>query len=898
MRHLKLQLAAVLLTACAACAAVPAVTGNIPCIIASAAVQEFTEDTKIEADVTIEGDLIVDAALDLNGHTLTVTGDLIQKSGTLYISNGSTLKIGGSYAMQNPDGTAGKGEFRMQAPADVKNQLEIGGDFIVNTTIPRSYYQSTGTITIGGDLIVRSPEGGQGLEPNHSNVNFVFKGKKQHKIDFDSSTLNALSTVSADAGGILYFTNATTGFSLASDILITGDSRITGGTNLELNGHNMTVGGCFVQDGDMSVILGGGTLQVNGDYLHKRGILAMSDSTVKIAGDYLLQNDEKTPGTGDFRMQGTDNLLDIDGSLIVNTTIPRAYYQTVGTVKIGGDLRAYSPEGGQGLEFGKQISLLFKGRKQHEIYFDNAAINKITNVSVDERGSLKIAGETTGFTLQTDAVFAGGCRFTGSTPLVLNGHSVTVNGDFIQDVSGVNAADSKLTVKGTYRQRNGVFQMTNSTVDIAKDYLLMQDEKTPCSGEFRMQGEDNTLNVNGDLICNTTVPRSYYHTVGTVNLGGDLKCYAPEGGQGIEFGTQVSLMFRRNKQHELFFENANISFVSMLGMDAGSSVWLNGETSGFTLTTDAVFTDSSRVTGSRNFVLGGHAVTVNGSFTQDGPTVNLDGGKMHLAGDYKLQSGLLAFSGGTINAAKDFKMCAADGTAVRAEYRMQQEGSALITGGDVIINSTVPRSYYQTEGLVCVGGSLKVFAPEGGQGFEAGVKIVTEFRGGKAHEIFFEKEDLSLKTLRLGIGDTIKFTGTLDGLAAAENAVFRVEPADIAAADGLSVTGKKAGEATLTIESGTAKKTQALVIGGSETEAVFSGETVDPTRKSKVVGDVNGDGTFTVSDAILMQRWLSGDDTALMPVWENGDFKPDGVLTAADLTLMKQALVKQPAAKQ
>ena len=58
-------------------------------------------------------------------------------------------------------------------------------------------------------------------------------------------------------------------------------------------------------------------------------------------------------------------------------------------------------------------------------------------------------------------------------------------------------------------------------------------------------------------------------------------------------------------------------------------------------------------------------------------------------------------------------------------------------------------------------------------------------------------------------------------------------------------------------------------------------------------GDVNGDGSFNVSDVVLFQRWLLHDKTASLNNWKNADFYADGILNIFDLCLMKRMLINQ-----
>ena len=57
----------------------------------------------------------------------------------------------------------------------------------------------------------------------------------------------------------------------------------------------------------------------------------------------------------------------------------------------------------------------------------------------------------------------------------------------------------------------------------------------------------------------------------------------------------------------------------------------------------------------------------------------------------------------------------------------------------------------------------------------------------------------------------------------------------------------------------------------------------------KVRGDVNADGSFTVSDIVMMQKYLLRAGT--LKAAQNGDLCEDGVLNVLDLTVMKRELL-------
>ncbi len=58
-------------------------------------------------------------------------------------------------------------------------------------------------------------------------------------------------------------------------------------------------------------------------------------------------------------------------------------------------------------------------------------------------------------------------------------------------------------------------------------------------------------------------------------------------------------------------------------------------------------------------------------------------------------------------------------------------------------------------------------------------------------------------------------------------------------------------------------------------------------------GDCNGDGEFTVSDVVLLQKWILADSNAELTNWKAADLCEDGRLDVFDLCLMKRMLIEQ-----
>ena len=62
------------------------------------------------------------------------------------------------------------------------------------------------------------------------------------------------------------------------------------------------------------------------------------------------------------------------------------------------------------------------------------------------------------------------------------------------------------------------------------------------------------------------------------------------------------------------------------------------------------------------------------------------------------------------------------------------------------------------------------------------------------------------------------------------------------------------------------------------------------TEAKPIRGDVNRDGSLSVADLVLVQRWLTRVPDTTLADWKAADLTGDGILTGADLVLLRQAL--------
>ena len=149
---------------------------------------DTTIDTKLtlESDQTISGNVVVNADVSLNGHTLHITGDFRHLYGKVNFNEG-TLLIDGNYIAQSTGlDTNGKnnpsyGTLDFEEDSDT---MVVGGDFLAQSQF--SSTMKAGTLELKGnvtDLTGNTVRAGA-LTPGSTHV-AVFSGTKKQVVELD-----------------------------------------------------------------------------------------------------------------------------------------------------------------------------------------------------------------------------------------------------------------------------------------------------------------------------------------------------------------------------------------------------------------------------------------------------------------------------------------------------------------------------------------------------------------------------------------------------------------------------------------------------------------------------------------------------------------------------------------
>ncbi|NWH06989.1 hypothetical protein, partial [Desulfobacter latus] len=140
-------------------------------------------------DETIADDFeLKSGTINLNGHTLTVEGNLIHSGGTLNV-NGGALIVNGDYQIQTPGTEEGvytysSGILKMLNAADT---VQVDGDFVMDSTKDHDTYLTAGTMTLKGDFTQKST-----YVSYYSNEEENFDTSGTHKVILAGSTLQTV----------------------------------------------------------------------------------------------------------------------------------------------------------------------------------------------------------------------------------------------------------------------------------------------------------------------------------------------------------------------------------------------------------------------------------------------------------------------------------------------------------------------------------------------------------------------------------------------------------------------------------------------------------------------------------------------------------------------------------
>lgn len=527
------------------------------------------ENVIIEANDTLTEDLVVmdltlkKGTFDLQGNTLYICGNFIHSGGVLKI-NGGRVVVLGDYRIQSPMQKAENEEIGEENEAEKETKTEeqeeyttsqgclrmidendyllVMGDFYTDSEVSHAGWLDNGIMEVKGDFTQYTTKNvnnffslrnfhlyltgteGQKLEMSQRFYqedrieNLVIENESEQGITMVNNPCitGSITTNGAVIDGSISIGTETVfeedyfdgGITLSHAGLagrITQELTIGKDLTLEKSGGKLYIEKQLTVKGDArvgnAVYLTGGSLIVEGDMTvddggdgHICGICMIENNAyVLVEGDYTHKTQKGVSMPG--------GILEIKGNVTLGSTFaPEESHKMI-----------LSGEGAQYVSAEKGTVLNILELQNHSdagvILGENVTWKKL--IKNDCRVTMGENSGYTGYILEEDEIFEEGFILTGGT-LDLNGHTMTVQGDFVHNGGTVLVNGGQLLVEGDYRMPERI---------IASDGSCSDGES---SRKLKMKKEEDYVLVEGTFYYNSDKQGGSDLSAGCLELRGDF----------------------------------------------------------------------------------------------------------------------------------------------------------------------------------------------------------------------------------------------------------------------------------------------------------------------------------------------------------------------------------------
>ncbi len=733
------------------------------------------EDEEINGDVCLIGD-----NLNLNGHTLTIHGNLIQYSGKV-VMNGGILKIDKDYKIQSCTYNENNemvyayssGYLEMTGPEDT---VIINGDFITASANSHDGKLTAGTMYIGGDFtqIVTA-----------SNLNFaatgthkvVFNGEDAQSITFENAYYNT-----SHFAGLEFANSSEAGITVTDRGVVISEltnesSNVTGYVDLHTGAavtNNSYKGSLrFVTDYTLN-----GDLTITGD-MYASNVVNLNGNTFEVGGNSTVYNTCININGGQFICEGNLNIdsgwnysgylnmtkesdyVIVYGDFVYSSRIGNSSQMKAGTLELKGNFQQLVTRYEDNFQATGTHKVIFSGDKKQRISFasaksyfniveiqnqssDGVVIDKNFNCSRLVRNNCRVSlsdGGVLGWTLEEDTVIDGDL-YIGADQLNLNGYSLTIKGNLIQGGGFVCLNGGNLTVNGDYRIQSMTTE-DNGTITYAGS-----------TGYLEMTGPEDTVIINGDFITASANSHDGKLTAGTMYIGGDFTQIVTASNLNFAATGTHKVVFNGEDAQSITFENAYYNTSHFAGLE-----FANSSEAGITVTDRGVViseltNESSNVTGYVDLHTGAAVTnnsykgslrfvtdyTLNGDLTITGDmyasnVVNLNGNTFEVGGNSTVYNTCININGGQFICEGNLNIDS--GWNYSGYLNMTKESDYVIVYGDFVYSSRIGNSSQMKAGTLELKGNFQQLVTRYEDNFQATGTHKVIFSGDKKQRIFF-----------------------------------------------------------------------------------------------------------------------------------------------------------------
>ena len=631
----------------------------------------------LKEDMEIYGDLYIESGkLDLNGHILTVGGDCFHSGGELDV-NGGSLEVNGNYRLQSRtvdedsqmivyDSCYGK--IVMDEEDDY---ICVNGDFVTNDYNGSSVY-SAGVLEIKGNF--KQIAGYNGIYTGYCSVfkatdthKVVLSGQNKQTVSFDNPTLSYFNNLEIENENVEFITPIK-GWKLYRDTVFgNGLSDGIEGT-FDLNGHTMTIKGDFVQ-GDGSVYVNGGKLKVKGDYRLQN---KSTDQNNNI--NYVSCH-------GKIVMDDEDDYICVYDNFITNDYGYSVY--SAGILEVKGDFVQIGTGSYNESSFvaKQKHKVILSGENKQIVSFESPNSSYFNDLEI-KNDDVEFATEIKGWELQRDIVFTNSLSNSIVGTFNLNGHTMTVKGDFVQANGVVDINGGKLIVTGNYLiQNRNIDQNGNITYGSSNGSIIMDEV-------------DSYVCVNGDFVTNDYNGSSIY-SAGILEVKGNFKQIAGY----ISIYSGYCSVFKATDTHKVVlsgkdkqvvsFDNPTLSYFNDLELISDSVEFATPiKVSSGKLLKDTTFGLGMPNGFIGNLDLNGYNLTLNGDFLQSEGELSTSGGTLTVIGNFNKTGGSINLAAGKIIVQGNYTNEKGDVIATSGAFSV--DGDFTQKAGTIILSDKCP----------------------------------------------------------------------------------------------------------------------------------------------------------------------------------------------------------------
>jgi autotransporter-associated beta strand protein len=579
---------------------------------------------------------------------------------------------------------------------------------------------------------------------------------------------------------------------------------------------------------------------------------------IQLSGGITLGNSSFT--TSGVGSDGTSSgvIRSVSGSNIISGALNMTGGGGASTYRAdtGASLTVNGNVGGVGAQINRIINLVGGGNFvfNGNITNTNDATASTVGLDVGNTGTTTLSGNNT-YTLAT-TVQTGGTLIAGSATALSSASAVTLNAGGTLRLNGFSNSVPSITGAGTVENANasaasisvGAGNTTSSLSTLLQDgtgggtlgLTKIGTGTVTISGTNTFTGKATI--TNGTLSVATLDPTATANQPLGANAALDLGVAATSSGRllytggATTFGKDINALGNGADT----VENGGTGLLTLSGTltKDGTTLNLNGGSFGISVTGTIVGTSSSS-----DLVIAGGSVTLSNANTYNGPTI-LNAGTLNINNANAISNGALSINGGTIDNTSGSAITLASNNPlnINADFTFGGTNSLNLGTGAVTLNAN--RTVTLNAGTLTIGGSIAGAFNLTGTG--AGTLLLT---GASTYTGTTNVQGGS--TFNVGgngaLGDTSSGTVVGSGSALVLNNVNYTD------AEPLNITGTGTGGAGALVGGGTSSFAGPITLGGNATigsgGGTFSlGGNID---KTGTVLTLAGGGTFNINGSIV-----------------------------------------------